>query len=255
MWLRTKNKTGAIMNWMTVKKIIPVILFMVSFIMTASTEAVFAETRYVSDQLIISIRDGQNPSDTVLGYIKTATPVDVIEDNGDYSRVKTEDGIEGWVQTKYIVSEKPKALIIQDLRNEIKKLDKDIASSKDMQGDYSNTLLETKKMYERKIRELKEEININQKFAAKAKRDLIQLNNKYKKLLSHSESTDELITEAEKLKKLNTQLNTEIKSLKKQYKSPLKSTGIQSFFAGAGVLLLGYLLGGSAKKRKRSRFV
>jgi hypothetical protein len=35
----------------------------------------------------------------------------------------------------------------------------------------------------------------------------------------------------------------------------LKSNRIQSFIAGAGVLLLGFILGGSAKKRKKTRFI
>jgi len=234
------------MSRMVLAKTILAIFFMVAFLMTASNGSVYADTRYVTDQLVISVRDGHNPSDIVLGYIKTATPVDVIEEIGDYSRIKTEDGLEGWVLTKYIVSEKPKALIIEDLKSEIQKLNEKTDSKK---------LLETKKMYEEKIGELEQEVNINQRFTAKAKSDLIQLDNKYKNLLAHSQNKEELIRESEQLKKLNTHLNTEIKSLKQQNKVPLKSKGLQSFVAGAGVLLLGYLLGASAKKKKRSRFI
>jgi len=234
------------MSRMVLAKTILAIFFMVAFLMTASNGSVYADTRYVTDQLVISVRDGHNPSDIVLGYIKTATPVDVIEEIGDYSRIKTEDGLEGWVLTKYIVSEKPKALIIEDLKSEIQKLNEKADSKK---------LLETKKMYEEKIGELEQEVNINQRFTAKAKSDLIQLDNKYKNLLAHSQNKEELIRESEQLKKLNTHLNTEIKSLKQQNKVPLKSKGLQSFVAGAGVLLLGYLLGASAKKKKRSRFI
>lgn len=234
------------MSRMVLGKTILAIFFMVAFLMTASNGSVYADTRYVTDQLVISVRDGHNPSDIVLGYIKTATPVDVIEEIGDYSRIKTEDGLEGWVLTKYIVSEKPKALIIEDLKSEIQKLNEKADSKK---------LLETKKMYEEKIGELEQEVNINQRFTAKAKSDLIQLDNKYKNLLAHSQNKEELIRESEQLKKLNTHLNTEIKSLKQQNKVPLKSKGLQSFVAGAGVLLLGYLLGASAKKKKRSRFI
>jgi len=234
------------MSRMVLGKTILAIFFMVAFLMTASNGSVYADTRYVTDQLVISVRDGHNPSDIVLGYIKTATPVDVIEEIGDYSRIKTEDGLEGWVLTKYIVSEKPKALIIEDLNSEIQKLNEKADSKK---------LLETKKMYEEKIGELEQEVNINQRFTAKAKSDLIQLDNKYKNLLAHSQNKEELIRESEQLKKLNTHLNTEIKSLKQQNKIPLKSKGLQSFVAGAGILLLGYLLGASAKKKKRSRFI
>jgi len=236
------------MSRMVVGKTILVILFIVAFTVSASINSVFADTRYVSDRLIISVRDGQNQNSAVLGYIETAAPVDIIEEKEDLLRIRTEDGIEGWVQAKYIVPEKPKVLIIENLKNEIE-------TFKNEQDSVSNTLSKTKKMYQEKIEELEEELNINQKFAAKAKSDFIQLNKKYTNLLKHSKNTEELIGEVEKLKKLNAELNTETKSLRKDRKNPLKSNRIQSFIAGAGVLLFGFILGGSAKKKKRSRFI
>jgi SH3 domain protein len=240
---------------MVVVKITLVILLIVAFTVSASINSVFADTRYVSDRLIISVRDGQNPNAAVLGYIETAAPVDVLEEKEDLLRIRTEELIEGWVRAKYIDSEKPKVLIIENLENEIKALNKDIKTVKNEQDSVSNTLSKTKKMYQEEIEELKEEVNINQKFAAKAKSDFIQLNKKYTNLLKNSKNTGKLIGEVEKLKKLNAELNTEIKSLRSDRKNPLKSNRIQSFIAGAGVLLFGFILGGSVKKRKRSRFI
>lgn len=243
------------MSRMVVVKITLVILLIVAFTVSASINSVFADTRYVSDRLIISVRDGQNPNAAVLGYIETAAPVDVLEEKEDLLRIRTEELIEGWVRAKYIDSEKPKVLIIENLENEIKALNKDIKTVKNEQDSVSNTLSKTKKMYQEEIEELKEEVNINQKFAAKAKSDFIQLNKKYTNLLKNSKNTGKLIGEVEKLKKLNAELNTEIKSLRSDRKNPLKSNRIQSFIAGAGVLLFGFILGGSVKKRKRSRFI
>jgi len=243
------------MSRMVVVKITLVILLIVAFTVSASINSVFADTRYVSDRLIISVRDGQNPNAAVLGYIETAAQVDVLEEKEDLLRIRTEDLIEGWVRAKYIDSEKPKVLIIENLENEIKALNKDIKTVKNEQDSVSNTLSKTKKMYQEEIEELKEEVNINQKFAAKAKSDFIQLNKKYTNLLKNSKNTGKLIGEVEKLKKLNAELNTEIKSLRSDRKNPLKSNRIQSFIAGAGVLLFGFILGGSVKKRKRSRFI
>lgn len=243
------------MSRMVVGKTISVILFIVAFTVSASINSVFADTRYVSDRLIISVRDGQNQNAAVLGYIETAAPVDILEEKEDLLRIRTEDGIEGWVQAKYIVSEKPKVLIIENLKKEITALKKEIETFNNEQDSASNTLSKTKKMYQENIEELKEEVNINQKFAAKAKSDFIQLNKKYTNLLKHSKNTEELIGEVEKLKKLNAELNTEVKSLRKDRKNPLKSDRIQSLIAGAGVLLFGFILGGSARKRKRSRFI
>ena len=243
------------MSRMVVGKTIMVMLLSVAFIVSASTTSVFADTRYVSDRLIISVRDGQNQDAAVLGYIETGTPVDILEEKEDLLKIRTVDGIEGWVRAQYIVSEKPKALIIENLKNEIMSLNKEFENLKNGQASASNTLSKTKKMYLKKIEELEEEVNVNQKFAAKAKSDFIQLDKKYTNLLKHSKNTEELISQVDKLKKLNAELNTEVKSLRKDQKNPLKSNRIQSFIAGAGVLLFGFILGGSARKKKRSRFI
>ncbi|MDH3957069.1 MAG: TIGR04211 family SH3 domain-containing protein, partial [Desulfobacteraceae bacterium] len=166
------------MSRMVVEKTIWVFLFIIAFTVPASFNYVFAETRYVSDRLIISVRDGQTRDAAVLGYIETAAPLDILEEKEDLLKIRTKDGIEGWVRAQYIVSEKPKALIIENLKNEIAALKKESKMFKNDQNSASNTLSKTKNMYQKEIKELKEELNINQKFAAKAKSDFVELNNK-----------------------------------------------------------------------------
>jgi SH3 domain protein len=238
---------------MTARKTMSVFLLIFAIILTITIKSVLADTRYVSDELIISVRDGQNQDDNVLGYIRTGTAVDVFEEKGRYLRIKTEDGLEGWVQTQYIISEKPNGRIIEDLRNEINDLNKKVGFSKNGQGSLSDKLLVTKQIYEVRIRELEQEVNINQKNTAKAKSELIELNKKYKKLLRNSENTDELIRKLKKSKKLDSKLKTEINNLKKDSQNPLKSSIIQPFLAGAGVFIVGFILGGLARRVKRSK--
>jgi SH3 domain protein len=227
----------------TVRKTMLVFLFIFAIIFTGTIKSVFADTRYVSDELIISVRDGQNQDDNVLGHIRTGTAVDVLEEKGRYLRIKTENGLEGWVQAQYIIPEKPNARIIEDLRNEINE-----------QDALSDKFLAKKIIYEIRIRELEQELNINQKNTAKEKSEQKELNKKYKKLLSYSENTDELIKKLEKSKQLDSKLKTEISNLKKSSKNPLKSSMIQPFLAGAGILIVGFILGGLARRRKRSKF-
>ncbi len=231
------------MNNTTARKTMSVFLFIFVIIFTATIKSVFADTRYVSDELIISVRDGQNQDDNVLGHIKTGTAVDVLEEKGRYLRIKTEDGLEGWVQAQYIISEKPNARIIEDLRNELNE-----------QDALSDKFLAKKIIYEIRIRELGQELNINQKNTAKEKSEQKELNKKYKKLLSYSENTDELIKKLEKSKQLDSKLKSEISNLKKGSQNPIKSSMIKPFLAGAGVLIVGFILGGLARRRKRSKF-
>jgi SH3 domain protein len=227
----------------TVRKTMSVFLFIFAIIFTGTIKSVFADTRYVSDELIISVRNGQNQDDNVLGHIRTGTAVDVLEEKGRYLRIKTENGLEGWVQAQYIIPEKPNARIIEDLRNELNE-----------QDALSDKFLAKKIIYEIRIRELEQELNINQKNTAKEKSEQKELNKKYKKLLSYSENTDELIKKLEKSKQLDSKLKTEISNLKKSSKNPLKSSMIQPFLAGAGILIVGFILGGLARRRKRSKF-
>lgn len=238
---------------MTVRNTMPVFFLIFAIILTVTIKSVFAEIRYVSDKLIVSVRDGPNQDDNVLGYIKTGTAVDVLEEKERYLMIKTEDGLEGWVQTQYIISEKPSGRIIEDLRNEINELNKKIEFSKNEQDSLSEKLRVTKQIYEVRIRELEQELNINQKNNVQAKNEFIELNKKYKKLLSNSENTDELIRKLKKSKKLDSKLKTEIDNLKKDSQNLLKSGIIQPFLAGAGVFFFGFILGGLAKRKKRSK--
>jgi SH3 domain protein len=238
---------------MTVRNTMPVFFLIFAIILTVTIKSVFAEIRYVSDKLIVSVRDGPNQDDNVLGYIKTGTAVDVLEEKERYLMIKTEDGLEGWVQTQYIISEKPSGRIIEDLRNEINELNKKIKFSKNEQDSLSEKLRVTKQIYEVRIRELEQELNINQKNNVQAKNEFIELNKKYKKLLSNSENTDELIRKLKKSKKLDSKLKTEIDNLKKDSQNLLKSGIIQPFLAGAGVFFFGFILGGLAKRKKRSK--
>ena len=47
----------------------------------------------------------------------------MLEEKRCYLRIKTEDGLEGWVQAQYIISEKPNARIIEDLKNKLNEQD------------------------------------------------------------------------------------------------------------------------------------
>jgi len=239
------------MTRMPAGKTLSLILYTTVFILAALIVSAHADTRYVSDMLVISVRDAPIQNASVLGYIKTPTAVDILEEQGDYLKIKTKDGLEGWVLAKYIVPEKPKTLIIEDLKKQIEELKKEGEITKSKPNTLSDASSETTENYEKKVRELEEQVAKNQKRADKAGRDFVDLDKKYKALLMHSGNTDQLIKEMDRLKKANTQLNAEITTLRKNTGSPLESRKIQLFIAGAGVLLIGMMLGGAAKKKKR----
>lgn len=65
-----------------------------------------AETNYVSDHLVITVRTGQGTEYQIIKTLGSGEHVEVLEtsDNG-YSHIRTRDGTEGWVRSQYLKSE------------------------------------------------------------------------------------------------------------------------------------------------------
>ncbi|MBW1693625.1 MAG: TIGR04211 family SH3 domain-containing protein [Deltaproteobacteria bacterium] len=216
------------MRWGGVRNAASAILFISVVFLGTTNEPLLADTRYVSDRLVISVRAGQNNTSDVLGRIKSDTPVDVLEEEGRYLKIKTKNGLKGWVNAQYIISEPPKTLIIKDFRNEMNRLRGEIETFKNRTIDSSNQFSSTKLNYEKKIKELE------------------------RTLKTHNRKASNRESELERLKKENVRLKSEISHLKKPNKSPIKSKSIQWFLVGAGVLLFGFMIGRSARKEKRA---
>jgi SH3 domain protein len=241
------------MDRISTQKTIIIILLALTIALIDGRRPLFADTRYVSDRLIISVREGFNQDDRVLGHLKTDTPVEVLEEKDIYFKIRTKEGLEGWVPKQYIVPEKPKSRVIEDMKKEIMGLKEKFEMSKDSQGLSPDELATTKLDYEKQIKALEETIAKNQEKMSAAKNELTQTNEKYKNLVDNSKKTDELLQQLDKLKKENAELKTKLNSSKKQSSNPLKSATIQWFLTGAAVFIVGYIIGGSARKKKRSR--
>ena len=76
--------------------------------LTLPAGIVCAETQYVSDQLIITLREGKGNEYKIIKTLKAGTPLEIIEENERYLKVRTESGSEGWVLKQYVTEETPK---------------------------------------------------------------------------------------------------------------------------------------------------
>ena len=66
---------------------------------------VSAETKYVSDEFKIMLRRGQSAQHQIIRQLKSGTPVNVLESNPNYTLVRTNSGVEGWVLTRYLMDQ------------------------------------------------------------------------------------------------------------------------------------------------------
>jgi SH3 domain protein len=94
------------------------ILFLPFFIVAQSE----AETRYVSDQLTINIKDNLEKPYQVIAKVRSNDAVTVLEENDTYARIETADKQVGWIGKQYLTTTLPKTLVIAQLQKEIEAL-------------------------------------------------------------------------------------------------------------------------------------
>ena len=63
-----------------------------------------ADTRYVGDELVITLRQGKGTDYKIIRTLKSGTPFEVLEEGKSYLKVRTEDGVEGYVLRQYVTS-------------------------------------------------------------------------------------------------------------------------------------------------------
>ena len=80
--------------------------------------AVFAETRYVTDELEVTLRSGQSTRNNIVRMLKSGTALEVLEDSGDtgYSLVRLPSGTEGWVLSRFLVNQPVARDVLPDVQ-------------------------------------------------------------------------------------------------------------------------------------------
>lgn len=191
-----------------------------------------ADIRYVADQLIITLREGKGNEYRVIKTLRTDTPMEVLEDSGRYLRVRLENGTEGYVLKQYISQREPKSRRIDVLQAEVEQL---------------RTRLE-------------EEGNataVNQTLQTELERLRQDLASRESELEQIRELSDNALMIDKERKRLKQELETahkELSKLQHENKTMLSTVTIKWFLAGAGTLMLGWILGKFSRRKQRSSF-
>lgn len=79
----------------------------VLFMFLALSAATAAQTVWVSDVFEVTLRTGPTTSNAIQMMVESGTELEVLERDADagYSRVRTNGGTEGWVLSRYLMSE------------------------------------------------------------------------------------------------------------------------------------------------------
>jgi len=229
---------------------VPVLLF--SLCLTGLFHRALAETQYVSDMLIISVREGQDPEDPVLGYLRSGTPLDILEETDAFMNIRTQDGLQGWVRKKFIVADKPKAIIIDDLRTQIARLETDMQSlqeASDTQG-----LKKIMQGYQKEIQSLNTALKNEKNALSTLQKKSKQVNLKHQQLLNKQKKDAANDKELASLKNANIALKKKLASQPSATPTPMLTGNMKWFLIGGGVLIFGFLIGRSVNRTKTYRY-
>jgi SH3 domain protein len=72
------------------------------------------ETVYVGDRFEIGVHESTNIDSVILAVIPSGTPLEVIDRDGEFVQVNTPSGIKGWVDARYVASEKPSVALLDE---------------------------------------------------------------------------------------------------------------------------------------------
>jgi len=214
------------------------LLLMVSLLSVVSAEA---DTRYVSDQIVITLRRGPGTEYKILKSLPTGAAVEFLEEEDNYLKVRTKDGSEGYVLKQYVTTTLPKAYAIARLEKERAQLQERLAAmAKRAQG------------WTAEKEELRRQVaDVQQAFSSeKGKR--ARLAKKHETLLEGAKNVADLLKERDQLKAENEKNAADLAKLRQENDDILRKAIVKWFLAGAGVLFVGWLMGKRSRPRKRA---
>ena len=192
-----------------------------------------AETMYVTDILRLTLRSGPGTGGEILGVVTSGQRLEVVSETDKWTQVKLPDGKEGWVPSRYLTVERTADRKLASLRQqfESQKQELDAIRSKAAELKKQNELLQTELARQKQQAE-KATDAYNQLKEASA--DFLKLKTEHKSTLEKAtEQSGKIIGLENELTRLETQRL------------------VRWFLAGAGVLLLGFIIGFSTKRQRR----
>ena len=193
----------------------------------------FAETRYVTDLLKLPLRTGASTEYKILALVESGQPLEVVEPGDNWSRVRLTNGKEGYVLNRYLVAQPTSAVRLEQLQSKYTAL-----------RQQATALIEENNRFKEENKTFKSSVDSNEKALNKLETDYKELKAGAAEFLSLKKKYQEVSTKlAEQTKRANT-LDKELSGLEmNQY--------IKWFLAGSGVLLVGFIIGFSAKRGRR----
>lgn len=195
--------------------------------------AAAAQTAYITDIVRLSVRSGPANDQKSLGLVESGQMVDILKTGDEWTLVRTATGIEGYVLSRYLMSQPPVKFRFDQVQEKNKTLTAQAAGLVEettrLKAD-NEKLAATAAAGQREFAALRSEFEAFQKDAA----EVTELKAKYNRLEA------ELAQKQEKITQLENPSN-----------DILNPNNLYWFLGGAGVLLAGFFTGFSVKRQRR----
>jgi SH3 domain protein len=221
-----------LLGYMKMRIVLTVLLFL--FATTAA-----AESRFVDDQLVITMRTGKGNTYQILRTFPSGTVLELLENDGDYSRVRSNEGTEGWVLTQYLTKTPIAKVRLVRAEQQLERLRED------------------KTQLQQQLATLKEEKSALDKEHGNLGSEAEKLHSELEKLRKVAARPIELAQENEDLKDKTGRLQQEIEQLQDENSHLQDRSQRDWFLTGAGVLFGGIFLGlilPRLRRKKRGMF-
>lgn len=196
-------------------------------IQSAQMPPVCAATRYVTDSLEVTLRTGESSRFRIIRMLASGTPVEVVSVNKatEYARVRTEDGTVGYVLERELQSE-PAA------RNRVIELEKRLVELQGEPETLAARLGALQTAYDR----------LDADFQA-VQREKLRLEQELATIRHASTNILDITSDRERLRIQVSELTRERADLEQANRDLGNRTNQRWFMIGAGVILIGVLIG------------
>lgn len=226
------------------------VAFTVFFFTVLACSAFAADSRYVTDELQITLRQGKGNEFRIVKTLKTGDPLTVLQDEGDYLLVRAADGAEGYVLSRYTMQNKPKSQAVAALTREVESLKEKLSR---FEGDSSQQVVQLSDSLGKRDEDLRLLQGTNDQLVERVNQLQAALDSetlKYDLLLDQSGDVTAIVVERDALRTDNEALQREIVVLNEKLARQDPSSMIKWFLAGAVVLLVGWMMGKASRKRR-----
>ena len=213
---------------MNLKWYVIVSIFLI--LMSASAQA---ESMYVGEIIEITLRTGPGIDHKVIAMVRSGQTLSVLEPGPEWTKIRLPSEKEGYMLTRFLTNKKPNELLLSELKKKYRALEEKVESLRDENN-----------------RQNEENKNLNAEFGRKEKL-LARITDAYETLRKESA---EFINLKTNYKRLTTDLNEQTNRAEEFGAALTKLQKRQIFrwvLTGAGILLVGFLIGMSSRRQRR----